>query len=378
MSKKPRLAPVVGRLPGLTVWVAGARRLALRRPRLTVAVAVVLVVALVGVGVRSWVTRDHDGPGWARSPHSAVQGYLTAVADGRASDALAYLSSPPVDRTFLTDAVLAQSRRLAPMTGIVVGDISGPNSSGKKCGSYGCTVQVEYRLGDRKTEVRLEVSEREGGYWFIGNQPQTVDLVGDRDYDSIGRYKVAVLVNGTPLPVGAGTATLFPGRYRATSDDPLVDIDSTFTVEPPATGRWVDDLHVPLHPTLTADGKRRIAQAAQDQLDACLAQTSFATECGFLDIDDSWFDGPADPTTISWAVVGDATLPEPDGKLYGQYGVDAARTGVVVVVPIEIQPRCTWTTVAGRPQDWEPYMAPNYYVADLADPDRIAVDFVYL
>lgn len=353
-----------GRWSRLTVWVDPARRLARRRPRLTVAVLVVVVV-LVGVGVRAWAAPDPEAPGWAHSPRSAVQGYLDALADGRAADALAYLSRPPADRAFLTDAVLARSRELAPMTQIVV-----VKAAGRDC-RYDCEVRAEYRLGDDKMKVTFEVRQ-DDGYWFVDTRLQTVRLTGYRDYDQIGGYQVPVLVNGTPTVLGGDEVVMFPGRYQARSGHPLVEIDTTFTVGL-AELRY-DDLAVRLRPALTADGERRVAEAAQDRLDTCLAQTSFDTGCAFLDYDTTGFDGPADPTTITWTLTDDATMPQPGGQLLEQYGPAA---GLAVAVPVDIQPRCTWTTVAGQAMQWEPHMAPNGYVADLTDPDHITVTFAH-
>lgn len=350
-----------------------------RRVRRHPVVAAVLVVALVTGGVWFWVDhRDTGRPGQARSAASAVRGYLTAVAEGRAVDALAYLADPRVDRTFLTDEVLARSHQLAPLTDIQVK----ATSSGAK---------ARFRLGGYPQVVELEV-EKTDGYWFVTSHlPQASLSVGNVD-SPISWFGVPVLVNGVPLPPGKASATLFPGRYEVTSTHPLVQLDSQFTAtanSEVSAGRWVTKTtEVVLRPRLTDDGRRQVQEAAQAQLDTCLAQHSFATDCGFVmrlgsagyesdgDYKNSFtyvkndVDWPVDATTISWSGTGTA-LPPPDPHLTLYPG--SAKAGVFVEAPVEIWLQCTWTGTAG--QQSRSLSPAHFYVADVTDPDRVVVTF---
>ena len=332
-----------------------------RRHRVRTVVVVMLVVAVVIAG--TLVVARPDKPGWARSPESAVRGYLKAVADGRADDALAYVDQPPEDRTFLTDEVLAHSRALAPMTGITV-----------KKDKYSLAVKAHYRLGDKARSENYVVTQK-GDYYFVAQvQPivlTKVDFYMDGDprrYYPVMWADVPMLINGTPLPDGAGRATLFPGRYRATPNHPFVAIDQQFTVGAPALS--VDDRRVELRPALSAEGAERIAQAAQARFDACLAQHSLVTDCRF------GLDGPTlDPATISWS--GQAGLAPPDRYLTPGYEYPGVgNMGLAgVVVKVDLQVTCTWTDETGQTQSKDATQRPNHYMADATDPDNIVITF---
>ena len=352
---------------------ASLRRLPHRRRALVfVVVAVVLIVALAIGGLRVWGGRDTGLPGWARSPAAAVQGYLAAVAEGHARDALAYLSSSEIDRTFLTDRVLARSHRLAPLTGIAV--VSATDKD----------VTARYRLGGDRQTVQFAV-EKIGGYWFVGGSPATVVVSVDAATNRVGWYGLPVSINGVQLPPGESLVTVFPGRYEITSDHLFVRVDKQFT----AGGNSGRTTAVVLRPHLDDTGADQIRKAAQAQLDSCVAQHTFTTDCGFLsyshlgsftfvgqDGDNMAYvkdnvDWPTDATTISWSVSGPA-LPMPDRDL--RLGLGSTKTSMLVAAPINIQLHCTWAGTAGEQSD--AVYTPDHYVADITDPDHIVVSFV--
>lgn len=366
-------APSGGDAASVSTLLASGRRLletVQRLPRRRRALALVVVVVVVGivvVGVRAWADRDTGRPGWARSPESAVRGYLTSVAEGRADDALAYLADPPADRTFLTDQVLAESHKLAPMTGITIGDVRNRNETP-------VTVEAGFRLGGDAQTIRLEVS-RDGDYWFVHGAPSELELRSDQG--RVSDLGVPLLVNGVPLPPGTSQATLFPGRYRVTSDHPFVQLDTQTTVD----GRPYRTGHVEVEPRLNDDGRRAVAEAARAQLETCLAQSTWTTDCDFFRHNHFAPGEPVASGTLSWTLTsGDVDLPQPDPVLVAEsFRPGMHRTGLSgTAVPIEVYLRCTWTDVAGRQhsQDIEPPL--NYYVADATDPDHIVITFVHV
>jgi len=346
---------------------------AVRRHRVASAVLVgVVVVVLVGGGLWWRHSRDTaERPGWARSARSAVDGYLRAVAAGRADDAVAYLHQPPADRTFLTDEVLARSRELGPLTGIVVAD--------GKPGRYGGmeSVTAQFRIGSDATTSTFTATHV-GGYWFV-DTPQ-VDVHADEGYrQPASGLGAQIRVNGVPLL--AGTIAVFPGRYQLTCDHPFVELDDQFTVAADSRTSWgeAEPTEVRVALRLTDEATRTIGEAASAQLATCLAQTAFDTECGFLV--DAYVkpDRVSDPTTISWSLDGtSADLPPPGAKLQRVYLRNDYTMGLSsIAVPIETKVRCTWTDVAGQPESFDVYFSPNYYVADATDPDHIVITFVY-
>lgn len=358
----------------------GGRRWVRRRSRLTVLVVVVVVALVVG---GAWWWRHRDTENQAHSPEGAVRGYLTAIAENRADDALAFLEYPPLDRTFLTDDVLAESHALAPMTDIAVEGV-------RHRPAWPDTVTATYKVGDDSYTTTFEVLRR-GSLWSIthsasegpldGDVLPKVSLISDRS-DIHLPVDVPVLVNGVPA-TSTSWITMFPGRYRVTSGHALFDLDQQFTA--------VEDTRRPaevlLSPRLNDDGARRVADAAQAEFDACLAQHSFATDCGFLGYGSEFFsragsggspgygdalDWPVDPTTISWSATG-ADLSQPD--LDRQKGYSVSHGRLYVRSTIDVQLTCTWTGTAGEQVSWEDDMPPGAYRADITDPDHIAVVF---
>ena len=123
----------------------------------------VLVVALVIAGVVAVRGREPTGVpqvvGHAKSPAQAGMGYLTGLAQGSARAALAYLDTRPESMVFLTDAVLAESIRLNPITDIAVLGSSRDTN----------TVTVRYRIGQTRVIETYSVTKSHTGFWVISH-----------------------------------------------------------------------------------------------------------------------------------------------------------------------------------------------------------------
>ncbi|MCL2666512.1 MAG: hypothetical protein FWF02_02245 [Micrococcales bacterium] len=354
-AKTPTTTPVPDRAgPAARAWLtrssATAWRL-VREHRIVTALAAVVVVVLVVTTVRACT--HHEGPGWARSPAQAVQGYLEAVAKGRAADALAYVDRAPYDRTFLTDEVLAESRKLAPMTAITVQTTHSDNLSAQ--------VKATYRLAG-KTQTEVFSVEKGRDHWFVETTPVSLEF---KSYRDILAADVPIFVNGVELRSGSLEVPFFPGQYQVTTTHRFVELDTTVTVGAPD---WYRDSTKTLPPpVLTGDARARVAEAAQARLDGCLAQPTFATDCAFFDGGEfSQIPVPADPQTISWSWPDATALPGPPAAVERLSGV---------VVTIDVHLVCTWTDETGQAQSAEPYRPLVKYVADLTDPDNITIIF---
>lgn len=192
------------RRPG--AWVR--RAWTSRRARYaTVAAVTVLVAVVTGTGVwrgRQTEVRVPSVPGHASSAEQAALGYLTALSKGRSADVLAYLSSPPGSTIFMTDAVLAESRKTDPITDIEV-----------QRGAGARDVVAYYNFGDRRMKDRYTVEKCADGFWRIGSGSSngyiTVALA-----EGVAAKKLTV--NGVLVPPDARSLDLLPGTYRLGGD----------------------------------------------------------------------------------------------------------------------------------------------------------------
>ncbi|MCL2669008.1 MAG: hypothetical protein FWF02_15105 [Micrococcales bacterium] len=300
-----------------------------------------------------------------------MDGYLRAVADGRADDAVAYLRTPPADRTFLTDEVLARSGELGPLTSIVV-------TSGEPGAHRGsASVTARFRIGSEATTATFTATQVDG-YWFVDAALQVVVHAANSTTPACD-LGAQIRVNGVPLLVE--TIAVFPGTYQLTSDHPFVGLDDQFTVVEPSATDWstTEPVQVGVALNLTDEAARTIGEAASAQLARCLAQTTFDTECNFLVRGYPRPDRVSDPTTISWSLDGtSAHLPPPGMTLQP---VDVGGGYVIglssIAVLIEANVRCTWADAAGQVESYTLPYSPNYYVADVTDPDHIVIVFVH-
>lgn len=296
--------------------------------------------------------------GQARSPERAASGFLQAVGDGRADDALAYLQVQPTDRTLLTDDVLADAAQ--PVTQVEA-RVRGGGSGDSR------TVDVSYRIGERRVTDTYHVV-RLGTYWFVDESLPTVPAFDDRpDYTGVTVDGRAVLP-GTGDLWGSGTP-LFPGRYELALDHPLLTVDNAeFTV----TG-----LHQPAtltgdgpHARLTDDGQHTVAAAAQDAFAACLAATTPSTACvldrslTLADADAAWSLDPGGTTDLTGSA---PSWRRCSGRYDSPTGPAICADGLFAVT------RRTARTIDGK-TSVSVYPIEGYF-ADISEPDHIRIVF---
>ena len=180
-----------------------------RNNRLLIMAAVVIAaVVLTAVGVGIAVTSGSTGSGTqtqaptssASNPASqdptaapagslasdAVRGYLKAIAAGNAKAALAYAAEPQPQSSLLTNAVLAESRRRAPITAINVPTVDDQAAS---------TVTATYKIGSTSVSHAYQVQRTANDQWKLASVTAVVEI----DYHPAAGMKI----NGAKLHRGA-------------------------------------------------------------------------------------------------------------------------------------------------------------------------------
>ena len=213
-------------------------------------IAIALVVALLVVPA---ITRS------SVTAADAVKGYLTAVSKSDAKTALGYLDGS-FGKDLLTDAVLKESNKLAPIShitvkqrtsGSTVGDVSATFSVGGK------TVTTTYQAYKVKDD------------WKITNGVQLVS------FDSLKGLGASVN--------GVSTANLtepyvFPGTYRLTLPSKYFSFkgDSTFTIVGANDATALYEVQVALNDT----GVKEYRSLVRTAVEACVAMKTLSTPCG--------------------------------------------------------------------------------------------------
>ena len=187
------------------------------------AVAVVVVVALVLVfsGVFSGGNGGTSADGEAGDSKASADpketaktiatNYLTAISEGRATDAKKLLYSISNDDSLLTDEVLKDSLSRAPITDINVGEPSGEYST--------FDVSVTYKVGGELASDEYKVS--------TGSGKVLTSIPSLRLYSLKG---VDITVNGVKAKSDESSHAVFPGSYVVASANKYLEVDGETTV----------------------------------------------------------------------------------------------------------------------------------------------------
>lgn len=264
-------APPPGTGPGMGGPPAAGPPPAGNRARVLIIVGVVvLALILVGIGaaviVRSRAAAGPDpippspgqpgsvppssGPPAGPLASDAVTAYLTALSAGDAKGALAYAARPLPAGRFLTDAVLAESIKRAPITGIAVPAVDDPLAT---------TVAAGYKIG--ATPVRVEYGvEQVGGQWKLSSVFKTLDL------SLVRSPSIPIRING--VKVNSYTVDVLPGSYAFTAESPNLSFGSkaVVTVRDPNDYANVLDLKL----GLSKAGERTVVKLAKQRYGQCL------------------------------------------------------------------------------------------------------------
>ena len=211
----------------------------------------ILVVALLVVPA---ITRS------SVTAADTVKAYLTAVSKGDAKTALGYLEGVP-DKTLLTDAVLKESNRLAPISRISVAK----GGEGKST----ATVIASYRIGDKTLSSVTYEAYRIKDTWKIANGVNPVSLDALRGLDAT--------FNGVPT-ADIKNAYVFPGAYEIALDSKYfsIDGDTTLTIASPEDAAALYDVKTALNDAGVAAFRSLVRTAVE----GCVAMKTLATPCG--------------------------------------------------------------------------------------------------
>lgn len=186
------------------------------------------------------------------SPREVVLGYLSALADGRAEDALAFGPPPSTEHSTLLlaqssfDAMPAESRPSSIR--ILTED------------PLATDVTVEYKISGELVSTTIRTERRDDDTYALERTTVTVQLL------VAGSDNLPVLLNGVRIDPGQSLAVL-PGTYSPSTGLPLIDFMDADPLEIPTL---VDSVEYPVNPELTPTGRAGFVQAAQTSLDRCI------------------------------------------------------------------------------------------------------------
>jgi len=227
----------------------------------------VVLVALVA-GLAFWLGGRNGGSGQtpgAKTPEEAVLAYLEALAAGKAEAALAYADEPPSNQTFLTDAMLATSLALNPITDITVtADEADQN-----------LVLTNYRIG--ATEVSTTYQTVTHG--------ELVYLAQVTEKNSLAAVYLAdanMKLNGLSLDgLDLAEISLFPGTYQLTLEHSFLTVaPASVIVQSPGFDPNISSL-TELRLVFSDEAANSFTAATQASFGNCLAELMLPNSCGF-------------------------------------------------------------------------------------------------
>jgi len=172
------------------------------------------------------------------------------VAAGSASGALSYAVDPVTTGPLLTDQVLAQSRRRAPLSGIEVPPVDDEQAT---------TVTAAYRLGGTAVHTVFDVV-KVGDEWKLAEVVKRVDV-------GLSRAKsVPMLVNG--VKVSGNTVNVLPGSYAFSTGLSTISYGSKSVVLVKGPTDYVDTYAVKAQ--LSKSGKKAAVAATKKSYAKCL------------------------------------------------------------------------------------------------------------
>ncbi len=231
--------------------------------------AAVLALIILGIGAgvlinsrRGVVAGDPTDPTASQSapatskPSDAVKAYLDALAAGQAEAALSLGVDQPADKTFLTDAVLADSNKRAPITAINVPEVTD---------EYTYSVDASYKMGDESVSDKYNVKK-------VGDSWKVQDTFAELNLTYARAKTLPMLVN--TVAVKTDKIRVFPGSYSFTSGNTYVSYgdDSTLLLKSPSEYPSMSDIK----PTLSAAGENAFVGSIKTQVTACVKQKKLA------------------------------------------------------------------------------------------------------
>jgi hypothetical protein len=210
-----------------------------------------------GTGGMQGNPSQSNAPQKAARPSDAVAAYLHALADGDATAALSYAADPPPTGQLLTNEVLAESSKGAPLTAIDVPVVDDQNAK---------SVSARYTLGSSAVSESFDVV-KVADSWKISRAVKDLDI-------SFVDGSVPVKINGVKV-TGESVAVL-PGSYAFTTGLPYVGYGSKNVVL--VKSPYVEADTSMIQSRLTSSGKKAAISATKKSYNKCLREHSLTPE----------------------------------------------------------------------------------------------------
>ena len=295
----------------------------------------VLLIAIIAVVVATRDTSSADpqggrgsqqtnpsqsgAPQQALRPSDAVAAYLQALATGDATTALTYAADPAPTGPLLTNKVLTQSLKRAPLTDIDVPVVEDQNAK---------SVSARYKLDKSEVSESFDVV-KVGDIWKISR------AVKDLDISYIVDGSVPVKING--VKVSEKSVAVLPGSYAFTTGLSYVGYGSKNVVL--VKSPYVEADTSQVQSELTKAGKKAVISATKRSFNKCLQQHSLGpSNCPQkLESKYSYKKG-----TITWTLAGGDPFKKPKVALSG------TQARIEVPIKLKLSGSCTYQGRSGN------------------------------
>jgi hypothetical protein len=214
-------------------------------------------------------------------PSDAVAAYLQALAAGNATAALAYAADPAPTGPLLTNEVLTESRKRAPLTAIHVPVVEDQKAS---------SVSATYRLGSSAVSESFDVV-KVGNIWKLSRAVKDLDLTF-----MIGG-SIPLKING--VKVKEDSVAVLPGSYAFTSGLHYVGYGSKNVVLVKSPYAVADTYRI--EGQLTKSGKKAVISATKKSYNKCLTAHSLTPKNCPMTFSSKY---SYDKSTITWRQAG--------------------------------------------------------------------------
>jgi hypothetical protein len=260
-----------------------------------------------------------SAPQKASRPSDAVAAYLHALAAGDSTAALSYAADPAPTGRLLTNKVLAESMKRAPLTGIDVPVVDDQNAK---------SVPARYTLGSSAVSESFDVV-KVADSWKIGR------AVKDLDISFIVDGSVPVKING--VKVTEGSVAVLPGSYAFTTGLPYVGYGSKNVVL--VKSPYVEADTYRIQSQLTSSGKKAAISATKKSFNKCLTEHSLTPKNCPQKFDSKY---KYNKSSITWRQAGN----DPFRKPAVTYSGTQAR--IQVPINLKLSGSCTYQGRSGN------------------------------
>lgn len=218
------------------------------------------------------------------SPQEAVRGYLEALAQGRAEEALSYGAGPDAGES---EVLLEQSSYDAMPAASRPSDIRILTED-----PLATEIRVQYRLSGETVSTMMRVIRGENDSYALERTTVTISM------KVVGSENLPVQLNGVPIEPQLSLA-VFPGTYRPSTGLAMIAFPEAEPITIASLG-YSDTVDFPVNPELTPEGAVGFEQAARESLVRCLESEELAPAGCPNEISAS---RPVVPGSITWELL---------------------------------------------------------------------------